>query len=169
VTDLNRLIDKIIPPADYQHRNGFSNDNIIANLTSNEKELVESDLIDRIKTAPLDTLVVDTLAYMRSKSAIEPLKAKLQSEQDNLIKIIIAANIFKIQRDEKLIDISIDAFKKIERLPQNYFYNRSALISSFYYLTMFQDQKVNELIMHHFKHPDYLVSYNAKRCLGHAD
>jgi hypothetical protein len=169
MAELNGLIDKIIPPADYQHRNGFSNDKILNNLTSDEKELVESKLIDKLKTTPLDTLVVETLGYMRSKNAIEPLNSKLQDEQENIIKIIIASNIFKIQPSQELIDISIDAFKKIEALPQNHFYNKATLISSFYHLTMFQDQEVNELIKPHFKHTDYLVSYNAKRSLGHAD
>jgi hypothetical protein len=44
---IEKLIDEIIPyPADYSHRNGFSNNHIIDNLSADEKIEVENALIE---------------------------------------------------------------------------------------------------------------------------
>jgi hypothetical protein len=163
MTNTANLIDKIIPPSDYEHRNGFSNDNIIDKLSIEEKSSVESELINMLPNYNGDTLIIETLAYMNSKKAIEPLKNLLQEAREELTKIIIASSIFKISPDKILIDIARDAFMKIEVLPMNYFYNKSNLISSFYYLTLFGDIELNKLIKPYTKHSDYLVSYNATR------
>ena len=39
--DIHKMINEIIPPADYQHRNGFNNTHLIDNLNDNEKRRVE--------------------------------------------------------------------------------------------------------------------------------
>ena len=163
MTNTADLIDKIIPPSDYEHRNGFSNDNIIDKLSTEEKSNVETELINMLSHYNGDTLVIETLAYMNSQKAIVPLKNILQETKEELTKIIIASSIFKISSDKIIIDIARDAFKKIEVLPMNYFYNKSDLISSFYYLSLFGNVELNKLIKPYSKHSDHLVSYNAKR------
>ena len=163
MTNTAELIDKIIPPSDYQHRNGFSNDNIIDKLSAEDKSNVEDELINMLSNYKGDTLIVETLAYMNSQKAIESLKHILNETKEDLEKIIIASSIYKISSDKCLINIAIDSFKKIEALPMNYFYNKSALINSFYYITLFSDIELNKLITAYSNHPDNLVSYNAKR------
>ena len=39
--NIEHLLKELIPPSDYQHRNGFSNEHIILRLTENEKTEVE--------------------------------------------------------------------------------------------------------------------------------
>jgi lipopolysaccharide biosynthesis glycosyltransferase len=69
--DIDSLLKKIIPyPADYSHRDGFNNEIIIDNLESHEKESVEAALINLLDTHPVDTLIVETLACLKSVKSI---------------------------------------------------------------------------------------------------
>ena len=53
-----KLIEEIIPyPADYSHRNGFSNYHIIDKLNSPEKLEVEKALIAKLSEHPDDLLI----------------------------------------------------------------------------------------------------------------
>jgi hypothetical protein len=67
--DINKIISEIIPPDDYQHRNGFSNEHLIDKLSEDEKFKVETELINLLKKTP-DMLIVDTLGYMKSERAL---------------------------------------------------------------------------------------------------
>jgi ribosome-binding ATPase YchF (GTP1/OBG family) len=105
VMDVQKLIAEIIPPSDYQHRNGFSNNHLIDRLSEYEKNQVEDALINKLLTNNEDTLIVETLAYMKSKKSLAILNELLEKPSNNLrkiekssnemSKIIIASSIFE--------------------------------------------------------------------------
>jgi hypothetical protein len=166
--DIQKLIAEIIPPADYQHRNGFSNNHLIDQLSEYEKNQVEDALINKLLTNNEDTLIVETLAHMKSKKSLAILNELLEKPFNNLRKteksssemrkIIIASSIFEIIKDERMINIATEAFKRIT--------NKYSIMSAFYYLKKFEDSKVNDLVKEYTNHPDYLVSENAKEALS---
>jgi hypothetical protein len=48
--NIEQFIDKLIPPSDYQHRDGFSNNSLIDQLNASEKKLIEDALINKLLT-----------------------------------------------------------------------------------------------------------------------
>src|SRR5690554_1285800 len=98
--DLNKLMDEILPPSDHQHRNGFSNDHIIDNLDKVEKELVENELLRRLENSN-DLLIADTLGYLESKQAIEPLERKLKKTKRPTDRIFLASTIYKLDGEKR--------------------------------------------------------------------
>ena len=75
--NIDKLINEVIPPKDYQHRNGFNNIPIIDELTANEKQLLEEALIRKLQSEAakeIDTLIVETLAYLKSVASLPILK-----------------------------------------------------------------------------------------------
>ncbi len=155
--NIEEVIAQIIPPNDYQHRNGFSNVQVINRLTKKERELVEKALIYKL-IENADMLIVETLGYMRSEKSLQILNNILEKCSDNMRKIIIAASIFMINRDNTMINISIDAFKHLDNIYQQ--------ISAFYYLKTFESAQTDSLIEKYTEHSNYLLSYNAKQALG---
>ncbi len=152
------LLAKIIPPNNREYRESFSNETIIDGLNSDEQAYIEDALIDMLSHSD-DLLIVDTLAYMRSKKSVTALISLLSKKHDNqLAPMIIASAIYSIDHDENMIQIAIDCFKKHKDL---YF-----LISAFGYLKRFNTERTDSLIREFIVHPEYLVSYNAKRVLG---
>jgi hypothetical protein len=158
MTHIRELINKIIPPADYQHRNGFSNDNIIDKLSDGDKNNVEIELINLLSNYNGDVLIVETLAYMNSHKSLDSLYKILNSVNTASDKIIIASSIYKISQDKAMVDISLNAIKTIT--------DKYSLISLFYYLTNMQSNVINDYIAQFKSDSDYLLSYNAKRALG---
>lgn len=158
MTHIRELIDKIIPPADYQHRNGFSNDNIIDKLSDEDKNNVEIELINLLSNYNGDVLIVETLAYMNSHKSLDSLYKILNSLNTASDKIIIASSIYKISQDKAMVDIALNAIKTIT--------DKYSLISLFYYLTNMQSNVINDYIAQFKSDSDYLLSYNAKRALG---
>jgi hypothetical protein len=158
MTNIRELIDKIIPPVDYQHRNGFSNDNIIDKLSDEDKNNVELELVNLLSKYNGDTLIVETLAYMNSHKSLDSLYKILNSVNTASDKIIIASSIYKISQDKAMVDIALNAIKTIT--------DKNSLISLFYYLTNMQSNVLNEYIAQFKSDSDYLLSYNAKRALG---
>lgn len=157
--DLTKLIDNIIPyPDDREHRDGFSNEQIIDGLTSEEKGQVESLLLDKLDVRPNDLLIVDTLGYMKSKRSLDKLYKLLNKEERQGNKIIIASSIYSIEPDKKLIDIALEAGRTLT--------NWWDLVSIFYYLAKFKDKRTDDFIKQYFSHKEYLVSYHAKRSVG---
>lgn len=155
---INEMITEIIPPSDYQHRNGFSNTHLIDKLNEMEKIEVENALISLLLSNPEDMLIVETLSYMKSEKSVPILKNILQKTQYEMSKIIISSSIFEINWDKEMIDIAINSFKK---LPNIYY-----LIDSFYYLIKFKNPEINKIIEEYTTHKEDLVSYNAKQVLG---
>jgi hypothetical protein len=70
---IEKLLREIIPPADYQHRNGFNNIPLIDKLTDDEKLQLENALIREL-TVDLDRepddLIIETLAYLKSQKSL---------------------------------------------------------------------------------------------------
>lgn len=155
---MNELIEEIIPPLNHSHRNGFSNYHIIDSLNKDEKFSVEKELISMLKDSN-DWLIGETLAYMKSKDSIPLLKNKLKLANDSITKIQWANSIFKIDNhDKEMLIIAYEEFKKIS--------DKWSLISIFYTLVEFEDDRINEKIKSYQTNPDYLIAYNALQSLG---
>lgn len=154
-----KLIEEIIPyPADYSHRNGFSNYHIIDKLNSSEKLEVEKALIAKLSEHPDDLLIVETLTYLNSKDALDSMYKLLNDTQRAETKIVIASCIFQISKDPNMCDLVFEVGKTIS--------DKYSSISMLYYFAKMNDKRINDLILKYENHPDYLLSYNAKRSLG---
>ena len=162
--NVRKLIKDIIPPADYSHRNGFSNEHMIDKLKPNIKTKVETALLHKLSDEPEDILIVETLAYMKSVKAIPQLRSLLENCSYVLEKIKIAASLFEIIQDISLIDIAINEFRNLDNKEDSYYIYK--LTSAFYYLIKFNSRDVNEIINEYTNHKEDLISYNAKRALN---
>ncbi len=153
------LIDKILPPNNYEHREGFSNHQIIDDLDIVERIYLEDELINMLLDGVDDQLIIETLGYMKSKKSIPVLIDILERKPNSRIApIVIASAIYNINHDERMIDIAIEDFRKHQR--------KFDLIWGFCYLKKFKNEKANNVIREYVEHPEFLVSYNAKRALG---
>ena len=162
---IEKLIDGIIPyPADYSHRNGFSNNHIIDNLSADEKIEVENALINKLSEHPEDLLIVETLAYLKSTKSIPALRKLLENSSYDMEKLIIASSMFEINQDNDMVDIAIGAFRQLDNKKDAYYVYK--LTSAFYHLAKFNNPAIVEIIKEYVDHKEYLVSYNAKRALG---
>jgi len=163
---IGEYIKLLIPPSDYQHRNGFSNNLLIDILKAYEKELIEERLIELLNSNN-DLLIVETLAYMKSTKALPILYKLLEATTDHSIKLATATFIYLINGDTTLIDKAVKIFKDVEE--RNDPYNTYSLTDAFYYLSLFKTERANALIEKYINHKDFLVSNNAKRYLGIED
>ncbi len=164
--DIDKLVNEVIPPSNYQHRNGFNNIPIIDELTDNEKLLLEKALIQKLQPEigeEIDTLIVDTLAYLKSVASLPVLKNLLESCNDMVIKLRIATAIFEISQDVKMIDIAVGLVKQMDNKKDAYYVYK--LSSAFYYLAKFKNRKTEQLIREYTSHSEYLIAYNAKQAL----
>ncbi len=155
--DINKIVSEIIPPEDYQHRNGFSNEHLIDKLSDVEKIKIETELINML-LKKTDMLVVETLAYMRSDKSLPALYELLEILKEEMAKIITATSIFEINQDQKMIEIVKASFKTIK--------DKFQLITAFRYLVRLHDSEISKLIQEYTTNSDYLISYNAKQVLG---
>ena len=120
--DIEKIIGEIIPPMDYSHRNGFNNIPIIDKLTNNEKKQVENILVNMLSNQAykekaykeIDTLIVETLSYLKSLKALPVLKYLLENCFYEIVKLCIATSIFEINHDNDMVDIAVTSFKKID-------------------------------------------------------
>lgn len=156
--DIKNKLEKIIPPNDFQHRYEFSNQHMIDELDSIEKKEIEDLLIKKLYDDPRDTLIIETLSYMESEKAIPAMRISLENCTISLQKIIIAVSIYKINHENNMIDVAIDAFKQL--------YDRMDFIIVFAYLKEFNNGRINDIIKRYVDNPDFLISHNAKRALG---
>ena len=114
---MKQLIDKIIPPSDSAHRNGFSNTSLIDQINEHEKQQVEDELIYKLlNEAEADMLVVETLAYMKSQKSLPALKRLLEITSYEMSKIIISSSIFEINQDNDMVEIAITSLKKLPNI-----------------------------------------------------
>lgn len=165
-TTIKKLLKEIIPPADYEHRNGFTNTQEIDRLKGLERAEVEKALIEMLETQPiaqLDDLIVDTLAYMKSELSLPLLYDLLKKSISEEMRIRIAVAIFQIRSDAKMIPIAMESFKTLVNKQDAYYSTR--LIGAFYYLAIFKDPEVNKMINEYTSHSNMLVAFNAKRAL----
>jgi uncharacterized protein YkvS len=156
--DINEILKDIIPPSDYLHRNGFSNEHIILSLSEAEKVEVEQNLIEMLKKTD-DTLIGETLAIMKSENSLQVLKKRLELTKNSSSKIIWASFINEIKGgDEEMKNIALNDFENIT--------DKYTLILIFHYLSNFKDLRINEKIQTYINHKDYLTAYNARTSLG---
>lgn len=164
-----RLIQEIIPPKDYKHRNGFNNVPILERLTRIEKEQLEVALIDMLVRGfetEIDILIVETLSYLQSQKSLPILKRLFDNCEDETIKLKIASSIFEISKNEKIVDEAIAIFNQIKNNdPKNPYYN-GWLIDALYQLSKFKNERTNGIIRQYINDKDYLIGYNAKRFLS---
>lgn len=167
--NIDKLVNEVIPPSDYQHRNGFNNIPIIDKLTEDEKQFLEKVLIQKLqseaeKEIEIDTLLVETLAYLKSVASLPIFKKLLEVYNDIVIRLRIATAIFEINQDAEMVDIAVCLVKEMDNRKDAYYVYK--LTSAFYYLSKFKNEKTKQLIKEYTSHPDYLISYNAKQALG---
>lgn len=158
VRNIDKLIEKIVPPSDHQHRNGFSSEPIILSLRDNEKILVEKRLLEMLKTSN-DNFIGDALVILKSKDAVPLFYEKMKSETEPSQKIIWADYINKIQGyDDEIKNLVLEEFDKI-----TYKYS---LGITFYSLARFNDDDMNNRIREHIDNDDYFIACNARKALG---
>jgi S-adenosylmethionine synthetase len=165
--NIDKLVSEVIPPSDYQHRNGFNNIPTIEKLTENERDLLEKALIEKLQPElgeEIDTLIVDTLAYLKSMVSIPVLKKLLNECNNCVIRLRIATAIFEIDQDVEMVDIAISSVKEMDNKKDAYYVYK--LTSAFYYLAKFNNEKANQFIKDYLSHREYLISYNARQALG---
>lgn len=149
-------INTIIPPDDYQRRNGFSNQHLIDSLSAQERIDVELALIEKLKEKS-DMLLIESLAYMKSELAIPLLYEVLKNLKDGMEKLITAASIFEINHDRHMIEVAKSLFKTMV--------DKYQLMAAFHYLIKFRDKELLSMIEEYSTNSDYLISYNAKQAL----
>ena len=158
VKNIDQLLKEIIPPEDYQHRNGFDNEHIILSLSEKEKVEVEERLIEMLKQKD-DILIGETLSIMKSKNSLEQLRERLELTKKSASKIIWASFINEIENgNEEMKSIALNEFENVTE--------KYTLISTFHYLSRFQDSRIKEKVLSFINHKDYLIAYNARASLG---
>jgi hypothetical protein len=166
--NIDKLVNEVIPPSDYQHRNGFNNIPIINKLTKKEKQLLENALIEKLlleldNKIP-DTLIVETLAYLKSRASLSMLKKILENCGDVMIKLKVATSIFEIDQDVKMVDVALNSVNQMDNKKDAYYIYK--LSSAFYYLAKFKNERTKQFIEEYTSHPEYLIAYNAKQALS---
>jgi len=155
--NIKKLIKEIIPPNNYQNREGFSNKEIIDNLSEGEKGKIESHLLKMVKGTE-DWLIGETLIYLNSEKAIPVFEENLYNAKEFNDKIFWANSIFKMNQDSKMIDFVLEEVQNLE--------DKSDLHFFFYHLAEFKDERLNEIIRGYQDDDEYLVAYHALQSLG---
>jgi hypothetical protein len=158
VKTIHQIIEELIPPADYQHRNGFSNEHLVLNLTDQDKRDVEKRLIEMLETKD-DVLIGETLAILKSTDSLSGLSKRLNLAKSSTSKIIWASYINEIKGgDNEMKDLALNEFDNVK--------DKYSRITIFHYLSQFRDYRINEKIRSYIDNSDYLTAYNARTALG---
>jgi len=157
--DISELYAKIIPPLDYQHRNGVTTHHLIDQLSDDEKKEVEKKLIENVTIIPrgVDDLIVDNLVHLKAKESVPALRSMLDKVEDH-DKIMIAWAIYAIDQDNSMVQIAINSIRNIQ--------NPYTLLHLFSYLAKFKLPETDEELRKHLTHKNEFVRYNASRYLG---
>jgi len=157
--DISELYAKIIPPLDYQHRNGVTTHHLIDQLPGEEKKEIEKKLIENVTIIPrgVDDLIVDNLVHLKSKESVSALRSMLDKVEDH-DKIMIAWAIYAIDQDNSMIQIAINSIRNIQ--------SPYTLLHLLSYLGKFKHPDADEELRKYLTHKNDLVSYNARRYLG---
>jgi len=158
VRNINQLLNELIPPSDYQHRNGFSNENIVHSLTDEEKPEVEQNLIQMLDKKD-DELIGETLAIMKSTKSLPILQKRLECARNPTSKIFWASYINEINGGSE--EMKLIALNETDNVTEKY-----SQIGIFHQLAKFNDTRINEKIRNFINHKDYLIAYNARVSLG---
>jgi hypothetical protein len=160
--DIDRLIETIIPPNDFEHRDGFNNSPIIDELNREQKKLVEHGLIKMLEVT-FDLLIVETLEYLQSVQSLPLLYSLLESTTGATPRITIASSIHSLNSDVNMIDVAIAAFRKLETMKDAYHVYR--LLPMFYKLRKFHAPETDRILEEYTRNSDFLLSYNSKQAL----
>jgi hypothetical protein len=156
--DIDKLLQEIIPPNDYQHRNGFSNEHIIVSLSESEKKEIEHRLIFMLEKND-DILIGETLTVLKSIDSLPILTRKLKSANSAGLKIIWSSYINDIKNgDDEMKNIALKEFNSVSE--------KYSLMLIFHYLSRFNDPRIKEKVRSFINHKDYLIAYNARTSLG---
>ncbi|TXE15336.1 hypothetical protein ES731_15440 [Psychroflexus gondwanensis] len=156
--NIDHLLKELIPPSDYQHRNGFSNEHVVLSLTENEKTEVERNLIEMLEKKE-DDLIGETLTIMKSTDSLSTMRKRLNLSQSPTMKIIWASYINQIKSgDEEMKEIALNEFDKVSE--------KYSIIGIFHHLAKFCDSRINDKIRNYINDKDYLIAYNARTSLG---
>ncbi|MCF7559212.1 hypothetical protein L3X39_01075 [Sabulilitoribacter multivorans] len=156
--NIEHLLKELIPPSNYQNRNGFSNEHIVLSLTEKEKTEVERNLIEMLEKKE-DDLIGETLTIMKSTDSLPTLRKRLNLSKSPTMKIIWASYINEIKSgDEEMKKIALTEFDNVSEK-----YSR---IGIFHHLAGFSDSRINDKIRNFINHEDYLTAYNARTSLG---
>jgi hypothetical protein len=137
-----------------QRRDGVPLD-LLDNLTDEELKTAEIELI---KVASLqDNWPIIGLGHIKSKGAL-PVLYDLLDRSKGGMKVTIAHSIFQICQDTKMIEIVLETMPGIT--------DEFEIIDVLYYLPSFKDKRITDLLHSYRNHKEYLVAYNATRCLG---
>ena len=156
--NIDKLLTEIIPPEDYQHRNGFGNEQIILSLSGTEKKEVEKRLIEMLEKKN-DTLIGESLVIMKSLSSLQALKRRLELTKNSSTKIMWASFINEIKDGDE--EMKIIALNEFENVTEKY-----SKILTFHYLSRFRDARINEKVKSYINDKDYLIAYNARTSIG---
>jgi HEAT repeat protein len=165
-TNINLLFREIIPPCDYQHRNGFNNIPILVKLSAKEKEELETLLISELndqENLEIDTLVVETLGYLKSNKALPILKLKLAKCKAAQIRLTIITSLYEIEQADGLVDLAFEIVTEIDNVEVPHYYY--SLSSAFYCLLKLKSEKIKPFLEKYETHENIFISYNAKRVL----
>jgi len=157
------LIEKIIPKADRNHRDNFSNINILDNLTNNEWLYVEDELIKLLHEFPEDSLIYYTLVHKQSTKCLSVMYENLINCKKEFFQLMIASKIFSINQDIEMIKSGIKSFNNFDKADGYYNYT---LISALSLLKDFNNEETDGIILKFIQYNDSSVSFNAKRLLG---
>ncbi len=156
--DIDKILEEIIPPNNYQHRNGFSNEHIILSLSEIEKKEIEHRLILMLENSD-DILIGETLTILKSIDSLPLLTKKLKSAKSAGLRIIWSSYINDIKNgDDEMKDIALKEFNSVS--------GKYSLMLIFHYLSRFNDPRIKEKVRSFINHKDYLIAYNARTSLG---
>ena len=166
--DIKFILHKVLPPRTFEGRDGFDNREFVSHLSNDDKELLENKLIERLNDIPandkIDELIIETLAFLKSKKSIELIRSRINEHQSDFSNLIITVSLYNLTNEPELIDVALNYFKRIENSTNSYV--RGQLNYMFHYLSMLQSDQANSFILKYTKSEDKNLRYNAFRALN---
>lgn len=155
--NIDELIATIIPPNDYQHRNGFSCVPVIASLSDDERPLVEQKLLEMLEKSS-DTLIGEALVSLGCTDAAGLFYRKISTETTPMQKIIWASYINQLKGyDDELKTLVLQEFDKVS--------DTYSILPAFHLLARFGDADIDDRIRQYTDSKEYLIAYNARKAL----
>lgn len=156
-------IEKFIPPMDRDHREGFTNVDLIDRLDYDSKNELESKLLEKLDSSSLDSLVVESLVYLESYQAIPLFKKVLRETSNNVDKVLLASSIFQLEQDDSVIPEIIEAFKNMDNEPEPY--KVYTLIAAINYLIGVKHVSIERMLQIYSRDENDLIASNAEKIL----
>lgn len=160
---LNEMdIDRIIPPKTREHRDGFSNQELLDELSDEDLKELEFELLKRVQleaeTGKVDTLIISTLVYMHSNASVSILDGILNNHAIPPEKgVVLASSLFELTKSKYYVNLVVGYFDKIK--------SESLRMLCFSYLSKVNVPEVREILKFYTMSSDYLIAYHAKKSL----